>query len=128
MLASIIFAVRSRPDIFVRAVHGKTRGAKGTLQQRLVPLGRSVLSHLSDSVDCPGAFATARQTDNAAPAKRGALLNFNAEISNRERSEIRYFGACFGSRPFNLSMSLFSLSMSLIFIFRPPGITMSPGF
>ncbi len=33
----------------------------------------------------------------------------------------RYFAGCFG-------ISAFSFSMSLMFIFMPPGITMSPGF
>ena len=32
-----------------------------------------------------------------------------------------YFDGCFGIRPF-------SFSMSLMFIFMPPGIMMSPGF
>ena len=36
-------------------------------------------------------------------------------------SDSNYFGSCFG-------IMSFSFSMSLMFIFMPPGIMMSPGF
>ena len=48
---------RYRRSGLVRALHCQIRGREGTLQTRLVPLGRSALPTLSCSVDGPGTAA-----------------------------------------------------------------------
>src|SRR3954454_5500292 len=70
------------------------------------------------------AYSAGRQIRGESPRPKFAIANFDLSPQgevHRVRGLQNYFGGCFGT------MAL-SFSRSMMFIFMPLGITMSPGF